>query len=197
MKNFIASKNKKVFWNKKKILVAVVTLFLIVNLGVYLDKITVVADSLKYNISNWLGICSSGGEGKYEAQIGKALEGNGAKIVLNELFNYDSRIIINFNINKGVNDAFKNHLKLVPEFYVNGKKVERTSNYVGCGVREVDGKSGESNVTLEVEGKDLTLNNKENVKVVFSTLAKEYNVSASNFTYSFAYDSTSYKNDGL
>lgn len=192
MKNFVTSKNKNVLLGTKKILAAVVALFLVVNLAVYSGKITAVAASLKYSISNWLGINSS--EGKYETQIGKTLQGNGTKLVLNEFFADDSRIIINFNINKGQNEVVKNHLKLVPDFYVNGKRAQRTSDYLGYGVEEVDGKSGESNVTFEVEGKDLILNNKENVKVVFSALAKECNVSDSEFTYSFVYDSAKYKN---
>lgn len=196
MKNFVASKNKKVFLGKKKILAAVVALFLVVNLGVYSDKITAAAASLKYSISNWLGINSSidSREGEFQAKIGKTFEANGTKLVLNEFFTDNSRIIINLNINKGINDTVKNHLKLVPDFYVNGKKVERASNYVGYSVQQFDEKVEESNLTLEVEGKDLTLSNRENVKVVFSALAKECNVSASEFTYSFVYDSTRYKN---
>lgn len=192
MKNFVASKNKKVLSSKKKVLAAVVALFLVVNLGVYSGKITVAAASLKYNISNWLGINSS--EGKYEAQIGKTLECKDTKLVLNEFFTDNSRIIIDLNINKEMNDTVKNYLKLVPDFYVNGKKVERASNSVQYSVRQFDEKIKESNLTLEVEGKDLPINNKENVKVVFSALAKECNVSASEFTYSFVYDSAKYKN---
>lgn len=52
----------------------------------------------------------------------------------------------------------------------------------------------ESNIILEVEGKDLPLDNKEHVKLVFSALAKSCGVSNSDFTYNFAYDATSYKN---
>lgn len=192
MKKFIASKDKKMFWSKRKILLAVVILVLIVNLGVHSGKVLAVAASLKYSISEWLGINSNGE--KYEAKIGKTFECKGTKLVLNEFFTDNSRIIINFDINKGVSEVVKNHLKLIPDVYVNGKKVERNSDYVGYSVREVDGKSEESNVIFEVEGKSLTLNNKENVKLVFSNLAKEYSVSDSNFTYSFVYDSSSYKN---
>lgn len=192
MKKFIDSKNKKAFWNKKKVLVAVAALLLIVNLGVHRNKVLAVATSLKYNITTWLGINSSGE--KYEAQIGKTLEWKGTRLILNEFFMDNSRIIINLNINKEVNETVKDHLKLIPDVYVNGKKVERNSDYVGYRIAEIDGKNEESNVILEVEGKDLSLNNKEDVKLVFSTLAKECGVSDSDFIYSFVYDSTSYKN---
>ncbi|WP_243187026.1 DUF4179 domain-containing protein [Clostridium muellerianum] len=179
MKKFIDSKSKKVFWSKKKILVAAAALLLVVNLGVQGDKVLAVATSLKYNITTWLGINNNGG--KYEAQIGKTLEWKGTKLTLNEFFMDNSRIIINLNVNKEVNETVKDHLKLVPDVYLNGKKVERTSDYVGYRVAEIDGKNKESNIILEVEGKGLSSNNKEDVKLVFST--------------SFVYDSTSYKHD--
>ncbi|MFL0198031.1 DUF4179 domain-containing protein [Clostridium sp. WILCCON 0269] len=192
MKRFIDSKNEKTFWNKKKVLVAAAALILAVNLGIHGGKVLAVATSLKYNIDTWLGINIS--REKYSTQIGETLERKGTKLTLNEFFTDNSRIIINLNVNKEVNETYKNRLKLIPDVYINGKKVERNSNYVGVRVAEMDENKEESNVTLEVEGKDLPLNNKENVKLVFSTLAKEYGVSDSDFTYGFVYDLSSYKN---
>ena len=192
MKKFICSKNKKAFWNKKKASVAVVALLLAINLGVNGDKVLAAATSLKYNINTWLGIKNSGEN--YSAQIGETLDGKDTKLTLNEFFTDYSRIIINLNINKGTNKILENRLKLIPDVYINGKKVERSSDYVGYRVATIDNKSDESNVTLEVDGKDLPLNNNEHVKLVFSTLAKECGVSDSDFTYSFDYDTTSYKN---
>lgn len=192
MKKFIDSKNIKAFWNKKKVLVAVVVLLLAVNLGSHGDKVLAVATSFKYNITTWLGLENSGG--KYSTEIGKTLEGNDTKITLNEFFTDNSRIIINLNINKVQNETVKNYLKLIPDVYVNGKKIKRNSDYVGYRIGEIDGKKEESNVILEVDGKDLPLNSKEDVKLVFATLAKECGISDKNFTYSFVYDSTSYKN---
>lgn len=192
MKKFIDSKNKKAFWNKKKVIAAVAALLLAVNLGIHDDKVLAVATSLKYNINTWLGINNSREE--YSTEIGKTLEWKGTKLALNEFFIDNSRIIVNLNINKEANEITKNHLKLIPDVYINGKKVERNSDYVGYRVSEIDEKKEGSNVILEVEGKDLPLNNKEDVKLVFSTLAKECGVSDSNFTYGFVYDSTSYKN---
>ncbi|EJO5347257.1 DUF4179 domain-containing protein [Clostridium botulinum] len=193
MKKFIDSKNKKAFWNKKKILVAVAILLLAVNLGVHGDKVLAGATRLKYNINAWLGINIS--KEKYSTEIGKTLECKNTKLTLNEFFIDNSRIIINLNINKEVNDTVKNHMKLIPDVYVNGKKVKRNSNYVGYRVAEINGKNEESNVILEVEGKKLLLNNKEDIKLVFSNLAKECGAYDSDFTYSFVYNSTSYKND--
>ncbi|UZQ52060.1 hypothetical protein [Clostridium kluyveri] len=122
------------------------------------------------------------------------MEWKGTKLTLNEFLTDNSRIIVNLNINKKVNETYKNRLKLIPDVYINGKKVERNSNYVGVRVAETDENKEESNVTLEVEGKDLPLNNKENVKLIFSTLAKECGMSDLDFTYSFVYDSSRYKN---
>lgn len=197
MKKFIYSKNKKAFLNKKKALAAVVALVLVVNLGIHGGKVLAVATSLKYSIDTWLGINSGrlhSSKEKYSTQIGKTLEYKGTKLTLNEFFIGNSRIIINLDINKEVNEIVKNHVKLVPDIYVNGKKVERTSDYVGYRVGKIDEKDEESNVTLEVEGKDLPLNNKDEVKLIFSTLAKEFGVNDADFTYSFVYDSTKYKN---
>lgn len=192
MKKFSESKSNKAFWNKKKISAAVVALLLAVNLGVHGDKVLAAADSFKYNINSWLGIKDSKKE--YSVQIGEALQVKDTKITLNEFFTDNSRIIINFNINKGQSETFENHLKFVPDVYINGKKIERSSDYVGVQVAQTDEKNEESIVTLEFEGKELPLNNKENVKLVFSTLAKECGAGDSDFTYSFDYDSTSYKN---
>ncbi|ENK1244167.1 DUF4179 domain-containing protein [Clostridium botulinum] len=192
MKKYIDSKNKKNIWNKKNILVTAVALLLAVNIGVNSGKASALANSLKYNINTWIGINNS--EKNYSTQIGKTLQWKNNKLTLNEFFINNSRIIINLNINKSVNDTLKNYLKLVPDIYVNGKKVERNSDYIGYRVAESDGKNEESNVILEVEGKKILLNNKNDIKLVFSNLDKECKVSNSDFTYNFAYDSTSYKN---
>lgn len=196
MKNFLKSKNKKTLWNKKKISAAVAALLLAVNLGIYGDRVLAMATSFKYNIETWLGFenCKE----KYSTEIGKTLEGKDTKLTLNEFFIGNSRIIINFNINRGQNMILDNQLKLIPELipdvYVNGKKVERNSDYAGYRIGKIDEKLDESNVNLEVDGKDLVLNNKDEIKLVFSTLAKECGVSDKKFTYRFDYDSTSYKN---
>lgn len=201
MKKFIDSKNKKALLNKKKVLAAVVALVLAVNLGIHGGKVLAVATSLKYNIDTWLGISSGklyNSKEKYSTQIGKTLEWKGTKLTVNEFFIGNSRIIINLNINKDSNEVINSQLKLIPELipdvYVNGKKVERSSDYAGYRIGKIDEKDEESNVTLEVEGNDVPLNNKDEVKLVFSTLAKECGVSDKKFTYSFVYDSTSYKN---
>lgn len=192
MKKFIDSKNKKAIWNKRKIIAAAAALLLVVNLGLNANKVLAVATSLKYNIDTWLCIGNSGE--KYETQLGKTFEGKETKLTLNEFFMDNSRIVININVNKDMNDTVRNHLKLIPDIYINGKKVKRNSNYVGYRVAEVDGSVKESNIILEIEGKDLPSGDKEKVKLIFSNLAKECNVGASDFTYSFDYDSTNYKN---
>lgn len=192
MKKFLNSKDKKRFCDKKKVLAAIVALLLAVNLGVHGDKVIAMATSFKSNIGTWLGFEYS--KEKYSADIGKTLEGNAVKITLNEFFIGNSRIIVNFNINKGQNEAVKTRLKLIPDVYIDGKKIERNSDSVGYGIGKVDEEHKESNVTLEVDGKDLVLNNKNEVKLVFSNLAKECSVSEEKFTYSFIYDSTRYKN---
>lgn len=204
MKEFVSSKNKKVFWNKKKVLVAVVALFFAINLGVHGDKVLAAATSFKYSINTWLGINTTGE--KYSTEIGKTLDGKDIKLTLNEFFTNNSRIIINFNINKKKNELVDVNNKLVPDIYINGKKIERSSDYVGysiAGYKDFVGYDNvenneidtESNVILEVEMKNFPLDDKEDVKLVFSYLAEEYGASYSDFTYSFVYDSTSYKND--
>ena len=193
MKKFIDSKNKKVFWNKKKALVAVVALLLTINIGVHGDKVLAAVTSFKHNIDTFLGIENSGE--KYSTQVGETLERKDTKLTLNEFFNDNSRIVINLNINRKINETAENYLKLVPDVYINGKKVERSSDYVGYSIVQIDEKKEDSNVNLEVDMKDLPLNDKEDVKLVFSNLAKECDAHDSDFTYSFVYDSTSYKND--
>lgn len=192
MKKFVGSKNKKIFWNKKKVLVAVVALILTINLGVHGDKVLAAATTFKYNINTWLGFNNN--EEKYSTQIGGTLEGKDTRLTLNEFFTDNSRIIINLNINRKINVTDKNYLKLVPDVYINDKKVERSSDYVGCRIEGIDEKKEESNVNLEVEMNELPLNDKQEVMLVFSTLAKECGAHDSEFTYSFVYDSTSYKN---
>ncbi|KAJ50383.1 hypothetical protein BD780_004149 [Clostridium tetanomorphum] len=204
MKKFIDSKSKKAFWNKKKILAAVVALLLTVNLGIHGDKVLAAVANFKYSINTWLGINTTGE--KYSTEIGKTLEGKDTKITLNEFFTDNSRIIINFNITKKKNELVDIKNKLVPDIYINGKKIKRSSDYVGysiAGYRDIVGYDNvgndeietDSNVILEVEMKDLPLSDKEDVKLVFSALAEEYGASYSDFTYDFVYDSTSYKND--
>lgn len=192
MKKFIDSKNKKAIWNKRKIIAAAAALFLVVNIGLNANKVLVMATSLKYNIGTWLGIDNSGE--KYETQLGKTFEGKETKLALNEFFMDNSRIVINLNVNRDINDTVKDYRKLIPDIYIDGKKVKRSSNYAGYRVGEVDGNAKESNIILEIEGKDLPSSDKENVKLIFSNLAKECNVGVSDFTYSFVYDSTNYKN---
>ncbi|GKU27428.1 DUF4179 domain-containing protein [Clostridium folliculivorans] len=191
MKKFMKSKSKRVFWDKKKLLAAVAALFLVFNLGVHGDKVLAAAESFKYNIDTWLRLDSGD---KYSTKIGETLQGNNTKLTLNEFFTDSSRVIINFKINKGVNETVDNSGKLVPDVYIDGKKVERSSDYIGYAVTPVEGKMDESNAIIEIEGKDLQLSNKEHIKLVFAALAKECGVSDSEFTYSFDYDGTSYKN---
>jgi hypothetical protein len=105
MKKFIDYKNKKVFWNKRKVLTVVVAILFAVNLGGYGDKASAVVNSFKYNINTWLGIKNS--EEKYSTQTGKNLEGKDTKLTLNEFFTDNSRIIINLDINKGQNETVK------------------------------------------------------------------------------------------
>lgn len=204
MKKFIKSKNKKVIWNKKKALAAIAALLLIVNLGIHGDKVLGAVANFRYSINTWLGINTTGE--KYSTEIGKTLEGKDIKLTLNEFFTDNSRIIINFNINEKKNDLVDNKDKLVPDIYINGKKIERSSNYVGYSIAGYKDFAGydkvennelekENNVILEVEMKELPLSDKEDVKLVFSSLAEEYGVSSSDFTYTFVYDATSYKND--
>lgn len=94
----------------------------------------------------------------------------------------------------------------MPDIYINGKKIERSSDYVAYSISgykdfvgydkvENDELEKETNVILEVEMKELPLTDKEDVKLVFSSLAEEYGISSSDFTYSFVYDSTNYKKD--
>lgn len=192
MKEFRKSKNKRVFWNKKKLLAAIAALFLVVNLGVHGDKVFAAVTSFKFNINTWLGLNDK--DEKYSMEVGKTLQGKNTKITLNEFFTDSLRVIVNLNINRGVNETMDNRVKLVPEVYIDGKKVERSSDFVGARVAPVEGKMDESNAILEIEGKDLQLSNKEHVKLVFAALAKECGVSDSEFTYSFDYDGTSYKN---
>jgi hypothetical protein len=192
MKKFIKSKSKRVFWDKKKLLAAVAALFLVVNLGVHGDKVFAAAESFKYNIDAWLGL---GSGDKYSTKIGETLQGNNTKLTLNEFFTDSLRVIINININKGVNETMDDRVNLVPDVYIDGKMIERSSDFVGVRVEPIDEKNDESNAILEIEGKDLKLGNKEHVKLVFTALAKECGVSDSEFTYSFDYDGTSYKND--
>lgn len=203
MEKFISSKNKKVFLDRKKILAAA-ALLVIVNVGLYGDNVLAAVTSFKYSINAWLGINNS--KENYSTEIGKTLEGNDTKITLNEFFTDNSRIIINFNINKENNELIDITDKLVPDIYINDKKIERSSDYVGYSIRRYKDIVGydnvknseidtDSNVIIEVEMKDLPLNDKEDVTLVFSNLAREYGVDDSDFTYNFVYDSTSYKND--
>ncbi|EHJ00596.1 hypothetical protein CDLVIII_4060 [Clostridium sp. DL-VIII] len=204
MKKFTKSKNKKVFLNKNKALAAVVALLLAVNLGAHGNKVLAAVASFKYSINTWLGINTTGE--KYSTEIGKTLEGKDIKLTLNEFFTDNSRIIINFNINKKKNELVDNNNKLAPDIYINGKKIERSSDYVGYSIAgykdfvEYDNVENneietDSNVILEVEMKDLPLSDKEDVKLVFSSLAEKYGVSYSDFTFNFVYDSTTYKNN--
>lgn len=204
MKKFTKSKNKKAFWNKKKALAAVVALLLAVNLGIHGDKVLAVTASFKYSINKWLGINTSGE--KYSTEIGKTLEVKDIKLTLNEFFTDNSRIIINFNITKNKYELVNIKDKLVPDIYINDKKIERSSDYVGysiAGYKDFVGYNNvgnneietESNVILEVEMKELPLSDKEDVKLVFSSLAEEYGANYSDLAYDFVYDSTSYKND--
>ena len=186
------SQNKKAFYDKKKLLVTVAALFLVVNLGVHGDKVFAASKCFKYNIDTWLRLDSGD---KYSTKIGETLQVKNTKFTLNEFFTDCSRVIINININRGVNETMDDRVNLIPDVYIDGKKVERSSDFVGAAVTQVDGKIDESNAILEIEGKDLQLSNKEHVKLVFATLAKECGVSNSEFTYSFDYDGTSYKND--
>ncbi|GFZ33093.1 hypothetical protein CSC2_36190 [Clostridium zeae] len=192
MKKFMNSKGKRGFWSKNKVLAAAVAVFLVVNLGVHGDKVFAAATSFKLNINTWVGLNNK--YEKYSMEVGKTLQGKNTKLTLNEFFTDSSRVIVNFNITRGVNETFDNRVKLVPDVYIDGKKVERSSDYIGAGVTQVEGKTDESNAILEIEGKDLQLRNKEHVKLVFAALAKECGVSDSEFTYSFDYDGTSYKN---
>jgi hypothetical protein len=206
MKKFTKSKNKKAFWNRKKALAAVVALLLTVNLTIHGDKVLAVAANFKYSINTWLGLKTTGE--KYSTEIGKTLEGKdiNIKLTLNEFFTDNSRIIINFNMTKKKNELIDIEDKLIPDIYINGKKIERSSDYVGysiAGYKDFVGYDNvenneietESNVILEVEMKDLPLSDKEDVKLVFSSLAEVYGASSSEFTYDFVYDSTSYKNN--
>lgn len=192
MKNFKKANNKKTFWNKKKIGVAA-ALFLAINLGLNGEQVLAAAQDFRNSIVSWLGIESSGE--KYVEKIGETLNINGKEITLNEFFTDNSRIIINFNINEGVNDAYSKRLTLIPDIYVNGKKVERSSDYVGVSVGAADEKNTHSNVILEVNTEKLSVSNKEEVKLVFSSLAKDIGATNEELTYSFSYDSSSYNKD--
>lgn len=204
MRQFTTSKKKILFWNKKKALAAIVALLLIVNLGIHGDEVLAGAASFKDSINKWLGINTTGEN--YSTEIGKTLESKDVKLTLNEFFTDNSRIIINFNINKKKNDLVDINHKLVPDIYINGKKIERSSDYVGYSIAgykdfvgydkvENNELEKETNVILEVEMMELPLTDKEDVKLVFSSLAEEYGISSSDFTYSFVYDSTNYKKD--
>lgn len=191
MKKFSNSNNKKVFWSKKKIAAVAVALLLVVNIGGYGDRVLAAVNNIKYNIDTWLGINNS--VEKYSVQIGETLEGKDTKLTLNEFFTDNSRIIINFNINMETNYIYDNNEKLIPDVYIDGKKLEKVSDYLGFRLEPSVENEEESNVILEVSGEDLPLKDKEDVKLVFSTLAKECGVNESDFTYSFIYDSSSYK----
>ncbi|MBC2458895.1 DUF4179 domain-containing protein [Clostridium beijerinckii] len=204
MRQFTKSRRKTLFWNKRKAIIAIIALFLIINLGIHGDKVLAGAASFKDSINKWLGINTNGEN--YSTEIEKTLEGKDIKLTLNEFFTDNSRIIINFNINKKKNDLVDINHKVVPDIYINGKKIERSSDYVGYSISGYKDFVGydkaennefekETNVILEVEMKELPLTEKEDVKLVFSSLAEEYGVNSSDFTYTFVYDATSYKND--
>ncbi|NRT79795.1 DUF4179 domain-containing protein [Clostridium beijerinckii] len=204
MRQFTKSRRKTLFWNKRKAITAIIALFLIINLGIHGDKVLAGAASFKDSINKWLGINTNGEN--YSTEIEKTLEGKDIKLTLNEFFTDNSRIIINFNINKKKNDLVDINHKVVPDIYINGKKIERSSDYVGYSISGYKDFVGydkaennefekETNVILEVEMKELPLTEKEDVKLVFSSLAEEYGVNSSDFTYTFVYDATSYKND--
>lgn len=204
MRQFTKSRRKTLYWNKRKAITAIIALFLIINLGIHGDKVLAGAASFKDSINKWLGINTNGEN--YSTEIEKTLEGKDIKLTLNEFFTDNSRIIINFNINKKKNDLVDINHKVVPDIYINGKKIERSSDYVGYSISGYKDFVGydkaennefekETNVILEVEMKELPLTEKEDVKLVFSSLAEEYGVNSSDFTYTFVYDATSYKND--
>ncbi|WP_373897844.1 DUF4179 domain-containing protein [Haloimpatiens sp. FM7315] len=204
MNRFKKSYSKKIAFDKKKVIAAVVALILAVNLGVQGDKVLAAAKRFKYSINSWLGF-SEAGE-KYSNEIGKTLEKNGVKITLNEFFTDNQRVILNFNITKNKDKIFNVKEMLVPDIYINGKNTRRSSDYIGYRVAESKDTAYnenlkknkdmiEKNVTIEFEIKDLTLESKEDVKVVFSNLAKEYSASNRDFTYKFSYDSSKYKKD--
>lgn len=98
MRQFTKSKKKILFWNRKKALAAIVALFLIINLGINGNKVLAGAVSFKDSINKWLGINTTGEN--YSTEIEKTLESKDVKLTLNEFFTDNSRIIINFNINK-------------------------------------------------------------------------------------------------
>lgn len=209
MKNFIKSKNKKVLLNKRKVLIAVIALLFTINLGINEEKVLAVVKNFTYNINAWLYFNNDGE--KYSAEIGKTLEGNNVTLTLNEFFTNNSRIIINLNINKEQNELLDNKDKLIPDIYIDGKKIERSSDYFGfrisgnnnleeynneeynnLGNNEID---TDSNIIFEIEMNELPLNDKEDVTLVFSSLAQLYDEDKSDFTYNFVYDSTSYNNN--
>ncbi len=98
MRQFTKSRRKTLFWNKRKAITAIIALFLIINLGIHGDKVLAGAASFKDSINKWLGINTNGEN--YSTEIEKTLEGKDIKLTLNEFFTDNSRIIINFNINK-------------------------------------------------------------------------------------------------
>lgn len=195
MNKFKKSKKKRM--SNKKIIVAAVVLFIVVNIGMNGQSVLAIGETFKNNISTFLGV-----QTKYSSEIGETIKSGDIELTLNEFFTDNSRIVINFDINLPMNECSeiikdKTGNKLFPDIYIKGEKVEINDSYSGFSMRPKDDIE-DSNITslvIDIRPKNLDLTEKENVKLVFSNLAKSNKINEDKFTYAFDFDINNYMKD--
>ncbi len=198
MKRFSKSSKKKTRISDRKIVAAAVAILMVANLAIRGDNALADVESFKYNISNWLG--KENIKNNYSAEIGETIKEKGIKVTLNEFFTDNDRIIINLEIKRKAQpvtgDEYKN---FIPDLYVNGRKVDIDTSYVGYSLHFIGKGKGkeaaDTSVILETQTKGLNLVKKENIKLVFTTLAKRYGIAKEKLSYDFSYDINNYMKD--
>jgi len=192
MKRFSKSNKKKMRNGNKTIIAVAVALFVVVSLGIYGENVSAIVDSIKHNVSSWLGV-----DKNYSAEIGETIKESGIEVTLNEFFTDNDRVVLNLEINKKIQPLVDEYKYLIPDLYVNGEKIDINVGYLGYCIGETKGEGTEdrSSVIFETETKGLNLTKKENIKLVFSDLAKRNGIDEERFSYNFIYDIDNYKND--
>lgn len=197
LKKFKSSNKKRVI-NKKVIAVAV-ALFFTINIGMYSEEVSAAMEVFKNNVSSFLGIRD---KENYSAEIGETIKSGDVELTLNEFFTDNKRIVFNMDISKDMNMLMEDKMNLIPDFYVDGEKIDINSgdaNNSGYGYSMRPKYENDivkaTSIVISVTPEGLNLTEKADVKLVFSNFAKANGIEEDKFSYAFEFDINNYKND--